>query len=49
MGTTYKKQFGRKCHNCNGQGFVECSTFKTKCLYCKGKGYRISYYGPDHK
>jgi len=37
----------KKCHNCQGKGTVEGGSYKGKCLYCKGKGFRFSFRGPD--
>ncbi len=45
-----------KCHNCNGTGKVPTRkrmekhpniTVVGQCYYCRGKGFRTSYYGRD--
>jgi len=46
----------RKCHNCNGSGRVPTDkklkqnpnlVRRSTCYYCRGKGFRTSYYGRD--
>lgn len=44
-----KYDSNRKCKNCDGIGIVGTKELSSKCLYCRGKGYRISSYGIDKK
>ena len=42
-----KREISRKCHNCKGTGKVEGGNRASKCLYCRGKGYKNNVYGAD--